>query len=102
MKSLRRSINKDPPAITTPGLNTYPALSKPNAQTPSAAKRAIRCIQQYRSKSPQELSCAVGDVLYIVRDTQMGWYEVTNPINNSRGVVPKSCFEEMPNPGPNG
>ncbi|KAG8883037.1 bud emergence protein 1 [Tulasnella sp. 331] len=100
MKSLRRSINKDPPAIATPGINTHPALSKQNAHTPNVAK-TVRCIQQYRAKSPQELSCAIGDILYVVRDT-IGWYEVTNPSSNSRGVVPKSCLEEMSSSsGPN-
>ncbi|KAG8903800.1 bud emergence protein 1 [Tulasnella sp. 403] len=96
MKSLRRSFNKDPPPISTP-ISTYPALSKPLPfQQPP--KKVIRCTRPYRSQAPQELSCALGDVLYVVREIDSpegSWYEVTNPNNHARGIVPKNCFDEL-------
>lgn len=102
MKSLRRSLNKEPPSISTP-LSTYPTLSKP-VSFAQPAKKVIRCIAPYRAQRPQELSCAVGEILYVIRDVDpsndQGWYEATNPTNNGRGVVPKACFEELPKSGP--
>ena len=96
MKSLRRSLNRDPPPISTP-LSTYPQIAKP---IPFAAppKKVVRCIRPYRSTNPQELSAVVGDFLYVVRDLirdDGAWYEVTNPTNGSRGIVPQECFEEL-------
>lgn len=102
MKSLRRSFNKEPPAISTP-LSTYPAIAKPIA-TQQPPKTVIRCVRPYRRQSPQELSCSVGDFLYVTREVSIdgsSWYEATNPTNNSRGIVPKTCFEELPKSTPN-
>lgn len=103
MKSLRRSFNKDPPPISTP-MSTYPAIQKPISMIQQQPpQKVIRCVQPYRKQRPQELNCSVGDFLYVSRelDTPQGvWYEATNPTNNSRGIVPKYCFEEVQKNGP--
>ncbi|KAG8906183.1 bud emergence protein 1 [Tulasnella sp. 417] len=99
MKSLRRSLNnKEPPSISTP-ISTYPGLPKTASLGPQS-KKAIRCITPYRAQRPQELSCAVGDFLFVIRDIEPGWYEAINPTTNGRGVAPKTCFEEVARSGP--
>ncbi|KAG9047359.1 bud emergence protein 1 [Tulasnella sp. UAMH 9824] len=98
MKSLRRSLNnKEPPSISTP-ISTYPGPPRAVSYG-QQTKKHIRCITPYRAQRPQELSCAVGDVLYVIRDIEMGWYEAMNPSTNGRGVVPKTCFEVIPGSG---
>lgn len=98
MKSLRRSLNnKEPPSISTP-ISTYPGPPRAVSYGQNT-KKHIRCITPYRAQRPQELSCAVGDVLYVIRDIEMGWYEAMNPSTNGRGVVPKTCFEVIPGLG---
>ncbi|KAG8944928.1 bud emergence protein 1 [Tulasnella sp. 419] len=97
MKSLRRSLNKEPPAISTP-LSTFPLLSKPVAAT-EPPKRVIKATHPYRSNGPQELSVQPGDFLYVIKEIDRGdgsaWFEAHNPTTKARGIVPKRCFEEL-------
>ncbi|KAF8529149.1 hypothetical protein BU17DRAFT_37271 [Hysterangium stoloniferum] len=98
MKSLRRSLNakdpSNPPPISTPVV--LPPLHKP----PSAIfppQKVIRALQPYRPQAPQELGFSKGDFFYVVSEVEdgPGWYEAHNPVSGARGLVPKSCFEEL-------
>ncbi|QRV76435.1 SH3 domain-containing protein [Ceratobasidium sp. AG-Ba] len=93
MKSLRRSLNKDTPIISTPA--QLPSLGKPVPAT-APPQKVVRALQPYRSTGPQELSFGKGDFFYVVKDLK-DWYEVTNPLTGSRGLVPRSYFEELKN-----
>ncbi|CAE6414028.1 unnamed protein product, partial [Rhizoctonia solani] len=99
MKSLRRSLNKDShthsPVVSGP--MQLPSLGKPVPATAPPSK-VIRALQPYRSNGPQELSFSKGDFFHVFRD--MGdWYEAHNPMTGSRGLVPRSYFEEFSNGG---
>ncbi|KAF8609499.1 hypothetical protein BDV93DRAFT_602163 [Ceratobasidium sp. AG-I] len=93
MKSLRRSLNKDTPNISTP--LQLPSLGKPVSAT-APPQKVIRALHPYRSKGPQELSFSKGDFFYVVKDVD-GWYEAHNTLTGSRGLVPRSHFEEFKN-----
>lgn len=93
MKSLRRSLNKDTQNISTP--IQLPSLGKPVPAT-APPQKVIRALHAYRSKGPQELSFSKGDFFYVVKDAD-GWYEAHNTITGSRGLVPRSHFEEFNN-----
>ncbi|KAG8678346.1 bud emergence protein 1, partial [Ceratobasidium sp. 395] len=90
MKSLRRSLNKDTP-IPTPV--QHPSLGKPVSAT-APPQKVIRALRPYRSTSPQELSFGKGDFFYVVKDIG-DWYEAHQTITGSRGLVPRSYFEEI-------
>ena len=92
MKSLRRSLNKEV-VISTPV--QLPALGKPVSAT-APPQKVIRARQPYRSNGPQELSFSKGDFFYVVKDVGE-WYEAHNTITGSRGLVPRSHFEEFSN-----
>jgi len=97
MKSLRRSLHKDPgqPPTSVSG-PVLPALSKPlSAIVPP--KKVIRAFESYRSTNPQELSFQKGDFFHVLRDTnpQDMYFEANNPLTGARGLVPKRLFEEF-------
>ncbi|KAJ1310984.1 hypothetical protein OPQ81_009493 [Rhizoctonia solani] len=99
MKSLRRSLNKDShaqsPVVSAPV--QLPSLGKPVPAT-APPQKVIRALQAYRSKGPQELSFSKGDFFYVFKDVG-DWYEAHNTITGSRGLVPRSYFEEFSNGG---
>ncbi|WVQ80347.1 hypothetical protein IAT38_002452 [Cryptococcus sp. DSM 104549] len=95
MKSLRRSLtdkHKDhspQPSPPLPSGNYTLARPSPKVAPP---EKVIKALASHRSTNPQELSYTVGDFLY-VRGERGDWWEAANPVNNSRGLVPKSDFE---------
>ncbi|KAG8747903.1 bud emergence protein 1 [Ceratobasidium sp. 414] len=90
MKSLRRSLNKDTPVSAPVQL---PALGKPVSAT-APPQKVIRALRSYRSGGPQELSFSKGDFFYVVKDIGE-WYEAHNTLTGSRGLVPRSHFDEI-------
>lgn len=98
MKSLRRSLNNKDPSGGGP---ISPPVGLPPLQKPSSAmmppKKVIRALQSYRPQAPQELGFQKGDFFYVVSEVNNGpsWYEAHNPVSGSRGLVPKSYFEEF-------
>ncbi|WOO84675.1 Protein scd2/ral3 [Vanrija pseudolonga] len=57
-------------------------------------QKVIKALNSHRSTNPQELSYQKGDFWYVTGERE-GWYEALNPITGSRGLVPKSDFEEF-------
>lgn len=50
----------------------------------------------YQPQGPGELQFSRGDFFHVLNDENVdenGWYEATNPMTNSRGMVPTSYFE---------
>ncbi|KAG8691171.1 bud emergence protein 1 [Ceratobasidium sp. 423] len=97
MKSLRRSLNKDShthsPVVSAPV--QLPSLGKPVPAT-APPQKVIRALRAYRSNGPQELSFSKGDFFYVFKDVG-DWYEAHNTLTGSRGLVPRSYFEEFAN-----
>jgi bud emergence protein 1 len=95
MKSLRKSFNNDKSRnISAP--QSYPIISKPlSAAVPP--QKVIRAQSNYKSRGPTELSFNKGDFFHVMRsvDVNGAWYEAYNPLNGSRGLVPRSMFEEF-------
>jgi bud emergence protein 1 len=91
MKSLRRSLNKETPVISTPV--QHPVMGKPVPAT-APPQKVIRALGTYRSAGPQELSFCKGDFFYVV-GVRGDWYEAHNTLTGSRGLVPRSEFEEF-------
>jgi len=56
-------------------------------------KKVIRAITDYTAKYSMELSFSEGDFFYVITDSKMGYFEVINPVQQIRGVVPADCFE---------
>ncbi|CAE6494983.1 unnamed protein product [Rhizoctonia solani] len=95
MKSLRRSLNKDShthsPVVSAPV--QLPSLGKPLPAT-APPQKVIRALRPYRSNGPQELSFSKGDFFYVSKEVGE-WYEAHNTLTGSRGLVPRSHFEEF-------
>ncbi|CAE6508165.1 unnamed protein product [Rhizoctonia solani] len=96
MKSLRRSLNKDSHTPVS-GPVQLPSLGKPVSAT-APPQKVIRALRAYRSNGPQELSFSKGDFFYVFKDVG-DWYEAHNTLTGSRGLVPRSYFEEFANGG---
>lgn len=58
----------------------------------SSPERVIKALYNYQAQSQGELSFKKGDFFHVLRD-EGEWYEAFNPMNNARGMVPKSYFE---------
>ena len=96
MKSLRKSLSKEPPRqpISTP--LPLPGISKPSPAV-SPPQKVIRALSAYRPRAPQELPFQKGDFFYVLKDVDAegAWYEAHNPVSGARGLVPRSMFEEF-------
>ncbi|KAI8849304.1 hypothetical protein BC829DRAFT_189322 [Chytridium lagenaria] len=57
-------------------------------------KKVIRAMESYNARSANELTFVKGDFFYVVSDFERH-YEVVNPLEKTRGIVPKSCFEGL-------
>jgi bud emergence protein 1 len=96
MKALRKSLNRDhhqsQSAISPPTLT----LSKP-ASAAVPPKQVIRAVVNHRAQSATELSFEKGDFFYVIKEVNNGgsWFEVHNPATGSRGLVPRSLFEDV-------
>jgi len=111
MKSLRRSLNSNNsgPSQTSPPLAAYSnPLARPSEKV-APPQKVIKALESHRSTNPQELSYNQGDFWYVTGERE-GWYgapffwprkriksliEVQDPLTGSRGLVPKSDFEEF-------
>ncbi len=119
MKSLRRSHNNNNNATDpqlSPPLPTHPNLARPSEKV-APPQKVIKALQSHRSTNPQELSYTKGDFWYVTNERE-GWYEalsvsafyqtfvgcliaLADPITGSRGLVPKTEFEEFNKGGRN-
>ncbi|KAJ3212904.1 bud emergence protein 1 [Dinochytrium kinnereticum] len=57
-------------------------------------KKVIRAMSDYVARSGNELTFYKGDFFYVVNENDR-YYEVVNPLEKSRGTVPKNCFEGL-------
>lgn len=59
-------------------------------------KKVIKALYDYEPQGPGELKFSKGDFFHVLSEddlnTNKEWYEATNPITNSRGMVPVSYF----------
>ncbi|KAK8845469.1 hypothetical protein IAR55_006182 [Kwoniella newhampshirensis] len=106
MKSLRRSLNNNssssssspqpspplPNVMGGGGANPHP-LGRPSEKV-APPQKVIKALTSHRSTNPQELSYTKGDFWYVTSERDV-WYEALNPLTGSRGLVPKSDFEEF-------
>lgn len=94
MKSLRRSLNNNgqpgPGQVVAPSQS---ALGRPSERV-APPQKVIKALNSHRSTNPQELSYTKGDFWYVTGERE-AWYEALNPLTGSRGLVPKSDFEEF-------
>lgn len=119
MKSLRRSLNNNGSTSTSPYSSPAPAPSNPLARPSEKVappQKVIKALKSHRSTNPQELSYTKGDFWYVTGERE-GWYEALSesrrcgvwencltgidPMRGSRGLVPKSDFEEFAKGGRN-
>lgn len=102
MKSFRKSkrLSGSPlsqkPSISHIGVRDA-SLPDPSLQLP---RRVIKALYDYSAQGPGELSFLKGDFFHLfsdpadsLADELDGWFEATNPITNSKGMVPVSYFE---------
>ena len=120
MKSLRRSLNNEnkqsnqtngsqpSPPLPGPGPHSG-SLSRPSGKV-APPQKVIKALKTHRSTNPQELSYQEGDFWYVTSERD-GWYEAlstfcrcytrwrvaddVDPLTGSRGLVPKSDFDEF-------
>jgi bud emergence protein 1 len=119
MKSLRRSLNNDSKSTNTNNSNSQPSpplpgphngsISKPSSGKVAPPQKVIKALKTHRSTNPQELSYQEGDFWYVTSETDgwyqalsmslfsiyMAWADVIDPLTGSRGLVPKSDFDEF-------
>ncbi|ORY34277.1 hypothetical protein BCR39DRAFT_517407 [Naematelia encephala] len=95
MKSLRRSLNNtaNPPQPSPPLPPHVNPLGRPSEKV-APPQKVIKALTTHRSANPQELSFTLGDFFHVTGERD-GWYEALNPLTMSRGLVPKSEFEEF-------
>ncbi|EIW67984.1 hypothetical protein M231_05555 [Tremella mesenterica] len=96
MKSLRRSLNNNGHSQPSPPLSsgiTPGPLGRPSERV-APPQKVIKALVSMRSTNPQELSYTKGDFWYVTGERE-GWYEALNPLTGSRGLVPKTDFEEF-------
>jgi bud emergence protein 1 len=118
MKSLRRSLNNENKSSNANNNNSEPSpplpgphngsISKPSSGKVAPPQKVIKALKTHRSTNPQELSYQEGDFWYVTSERD-GWYEalsmsvfdcvggadVIDPLTGSRGLVPKSDFDEF-------
>ena len=119
MKSLRRSLNNDNKSSNSHNNNPQPSpplpgphngsISKPSSGKVAPPQKVIKALKTHRSTNPQELSYQEGDFWYVTGERD-GWYEALStsialetfavadaidPLTGSRGLVPKSDFDEF-------
>ncbi|KAI9207366.1 uncharacterized protein BJ171DRAFT_494415 [Polychytrium aggregatum] len=58
-------------------------------------KKVIQATADYTAEYSGELSFRKGDFFYVVDDSHLNKYEVINPIEKVRGLVPSSYFENL-------
>ncbi|KAJ3099679.1 bud emergence protein 1 [Phlyctochytrium bullatum] len=68
--------------------------SHPNELFYQPPKKVIRATRDFQARMGTELSFHKGDFFYVVSETER-FYEVVNPLEKSRGQVPKECFEGL-------
>jgi PX domain len=82
-------------ATTTPAAFISPrGSSHPNSVFKLAPKLVIRAARPYIAKMRQELSFQKDDYFFVI-DQRTGYYEVINPVQKLRGLVPIDYFEEL-------
>lgn len=61
-------------------------------QTP---KKVIKANCSWFASMPGELSFKVNDYFYVIKDDGSEYYEVINPIERVKGLVPTRCFDNL-------
>lgn len=96
MKTLRKSLQREPQRLQISTPVPLPQISKP-ASASLPPQKVIRAIAPHSPSTPQELPFQKGDFFYVTADpaTDSPWYEAHNPVTGARGLVPKNLFEEF-------
>ncbi|KAJ3129382.1 bud emergence protein 1 [Nowakowskiella sp. JEL0407] len=67
--------------------------SHPNGIFNLPPKKVIRALMGYTAQAPLELTFSAGDFFYVINETNEWFYEVINPLQKLRGLVPKTHFD---------
>ncbi|KAJ3213379.1 bud emergence protein 1 [Clydaea vesicula] len=62
-----------------------------------APKRVVRALEDYTAQYAGELSFRKGDFFFVINDDQNSHFEVINPAEKSRGIVPSYLFNQLSN-----
>lgn len=66
-------------------------------ETLMSPKKVIKALYDYQPQGPGELKFVKGDFFHVLEedaiDVTNGWYEATNPMTHSKGMVPILYFE---------
>lgn len=68
----------------------------PNSQTNTPVRERYRCIAPYPPNSDYELELHVGDVVYVHRKREDGWFKGAQPRTGRTGLFPASFVEPHP------
>ncbi|KAI8911515.1 Phox homologous domain-containing protein [Gorgonomyces haynaldii] len=87
---MNRKHKRPPPVINLQRGSSHPAgiFNMP-------PKKVVKANRNYTAKFAGELSFQKGDFFYVIAERNDGKYEVMNPVQRVRGVVPVDCFDSL-------
>ncbi|KAK6203499.1 uncharacterized protein RJT21DRAFT_119661 [Scheffersomyces amazonensis] len=104
MKSFRRSKRSSNNSSGSPkhSITRVTSVDADSITTLQSPKKVIKALYDYNPQGPGELKFSKGDFFHVLTedddvdeltDNSNAWYEATNPITHTKGMVPVSYFE---------
>lgn len=96
-KSLSNSSSSPKHSISRVG-SSHSANTSFESSDLQSPKKVIKALYDYQPQGPGELKFRKGDFFHVLSDgenleNENGWCEATNPMSNTKGMVPISYFE---------